>query len=275
MSLGLGIRAGEWGFDVARAHEPLRNEDLFYFSCLYLPKDWVVQKKLEVDKPTLLESALQKISLVDNLETYDDRIEVVGQVKTGVEVYVNDALAVTDNNHEFRVTVPLEVGKNLITVQARYQGEKKNWKYKVLRSVKINVAEEDALKRRLAAASAAEAEALKQKEAQIAAQKHKVEELVTLGVVEVTPGAEFKLDASLTRGDLATWLAKATGFALPQVTEDLYSDVKKDNPLAPYIKLVVDAGLMTPYSDGTFHPELPVTKEEGNKLFQMLRKAAR
>ena len=276
LCLGLGIRGGEWGFDVARAHEPLRNEDLFYFSVLYLPKDWIVQKKLEVDKPSLLESALQKISLIDNVETYDDRIEVVGQVKAGVDVYVNDARALTDGNNEFRVTVPLQLGKNLITVQARYQGEKKDWKYKVLRQVNVKVAEEQSLKQLLAAAaSSAEAASLQQKEAQVAAQKHSVEELVTLGVVEVTPGAEFKLDASLTRGDLATWLAKATGFRLPQVTEDLYSDVKKDNPLAPYIKVVVEAGLMAPYPDGAFHPELPVTKEEGNKLFEVLKKAAK
>jgi hypothetical protein len=38
---------------------------------------------------------------------------------------------------------------------------------------------------------------------------------------------------------------------------------------------VVDVGLMAPYADGTFHPELPVTKEEGNKLFALLRKTSR
>jgi hypothetical protein len=276
LSLGAGFRSGEWGFDIARAHEPLRDEDLTYISCLYFPKEWIVQKKLDVDQPALLETALQKISLTDNLETYDDRIEVVGQVKAGVDVYVNDARAVTGPYNEFKVTVPLQIGKNLIVVEARYEGEKKDWRYKVLRKAKVVVAEEKTIKQQLAAAaSSAEAEALKKKQSQIAAQKQRVEELVTLGVVEVTPGAEFKLDASLTRGDLATWLAKASGFRLPKVENDLYSDVKKDNPLAPFIKVVVEAGLLTPFPDGTFRPDLPVTKEEGNRLFQVLKKAAR
>jgi hypothetical protein len=276
LSLGLGYRLGEWGADLVSSHDPLRDENQVCLSILYLPKEWVVQKKLDFDRPALLEQALQKISLFDNLETYDDRIEVVGQVKSEVDVFVNDARAVTGSDNQFRVTVPLQVGKNLVVVEARYEGEVKDWKYKVLRKVKVDVSEEKALKEQLAlAASSAETEALRQKEAQIAAKKNKVEELVTLGVVEVTPGAEFKLDASLTRGELATWLAKASGFRLPKVENDLYSDVKKDDPLAPYIKVVVDVGLMAPYADGTFHPELPVTKEEGNKLFALLRKTSR
>jgi hypothetical protein len=86
-------------------------------------------------------------------------------------------------------------------------------------------------------------------------QKQKMKELMTLGVVEVTPGSAFKLEANLTRGDLAAWLAKTNGFPLPKIDTDLYQDVKKNNPLAPYIKTVVDAGLMAPYPDGTFRPE--------------------
>jgi hypothetical protein len=218
LSLGLGYRLGEWGADLVSSHDPLRDENQVCLSILYLPKEWVVQKKLDFDRPALLEQALQKISLFDNLETYDDRIEVVGQVKSEVDVFVNDARAVTGSDNQFRVTVPLQVGKNLVVVEARYEGEVKDWKYKVLRKVKVDVSEEKALKEQLAlAASSAETEALRQKEAQIAAKKNKVEELVTLGVVEVTPGAEFKLDASLTRGELATWLAKASGFRLPKV----------------------------------------------------------
>ncbi|MDD5594612.1 MAG: S-layer homology domain-containing protein [Candidatus Margulisbacteria bacterium] len=255
LSFGLGWRSEEWGADIARSHEPLRDEDLIYFSVLYFPRDWIVQTKLDVDKPAMLESALQKISLADNLETYDDRIEVLGQVKSGVEVYVNDARAVTGDDNNFKVTVPLQLGKNLVVVEARYQGEKKDWTYKVLRKARVEV--------------------VGGKKEELARQKQKVEELVTLGVVEVTPGAEFKLDASLTRGDLATWLAKASGFRLPKVERDLYADVKKDNPLAPFIKVVVEAGLLAPFPDGTFRPDTPVAKEEGDRLFKLLKKAAR
>lgn len=255
-TLGFGFRTAEWGLDLVRSHEPLRDEDVTYFSILYFPKDWVVQSKLEVDKPALnLETALQKISLADNIESYDDRIDVFGAVRSGVEVYVNDARAVTGEDNGFKVTVPLELGKNLIVVEARYQGEKKDWTYKVLRKAKVEV--------------------VGGKKEELAQQKQRVEELVTLGVVEVAPGAEFKLDATLTRGDLSTWLAKASGFRLPKVESDLFSDVKKDNPLAPYIKVVVEAGLLKPFADGTFRPEAPVTKEEGDRLFNLLKKASR
>jgi hypothetical protein len=277
LNLGLGYRSGEWGADIVRSREPLRDEDQTYFSILYFPKEWIVQTKLEADRPVvMLEAALEKISLADNIESYDDRIEVFGAIKSGVEVYVNDARAVTAGDNTFKVMVPLQLGKNLIVVEARYQGEKKDWTYKILRKAKVEVAEEKEVKRELARAkTSAEVEVLKKKEEQVSQQKQKVEELVTLGVVEVAPGAEFRLDASLTRGDLATWLAKASGFRLPRIERDLYADVKMNDPLAPYIKIVVDAGLLAPFPDGTFRPEAPVTKEEGDKLFRLLRKAAK
>ncbi|MBN3033061.1 MAG: S-layer homology domain-containing protein [Candidatus Saganbacteria bacterium] len=276
LTLGFGYRTGVWGVDLVRSHEPLRDEDRMYLSVLYFPGEWVVQKKLEIIRPGVLETALQKISLADNLETYDEQIDVMGQVKAGVEVYINDAQAVTDRDSGFKATVPLRLGKNLIVVEARYQGERKDWIYRVLRRAKVVVAEERELKDRLATAtSSEEIAALKRQQQNIAAQRKSVEELVTLGVVEVTPGAEFKLDASLTRGDLATWLGKASGFQLPKVDRDLYTDVKKNDPRAPYIKIVVDTGLLTPFPDGTFRPDAPVTKEEGDRLFNLLKKAAK
>jgi hypothetical protein len=275
LNFGAGYRTESWGADLVIAREPLRDEGLFYFSVLYFPKDWIVLKKLDVDKPSLyLESALEKISLEDNIITYDEKIEVFGRVKPGVEVYVNDLRAATADDNTFKVVVPLQFEKNLIIVEARYEGDKKSWKYKVLRKARINVAEEKAVKRELERAKTeAEKEAARKKEAEIAARKQKVEELVTLGVIEVTAEAEFRLDASITRGELASWLAKSTGNRLPKVDKDVYPDVLKDNPLAPYIKAVTDWNLMKPFPDGFFRPGAPVSKEEGEKLFSILKKA--
>jgi hypothetical protein len=197
-------------------------------------------------------------------------------VKPGVEVYVNNLRAVTDDSNGFRVVVPLRFEKNLIIVEARLQGDKKSWKYKVLRKARVTVAEEKDVKRQLERAKTdAEKEALRKKEAEIAARKQKVEELVTLGVIEVTAEAEFRLDASITRGELASWLAKSTGVRLPSVYKDVYPDVPKDNPLAPYIKAVTDWNLMKPFPDGLFRPNVPVSKEEADKLFSILKKAQR
>lgn len=277
LNLGLGYRTESWGVDAVSYREPLLDEGLVYLSFLYFPKDWIVLKKLDVEKPLVyLEAALEKISLEDNIVTYDDKIEVFGKVKPGVEVYVNDLRAATADDNTFRVMVPLQLEKNLIVVEARYEGEKKSWKYKVLRRAKVILKEETDVKEQLEKAKTdAEKQALAKKERDLANRRQKVEELVTLGVIEVTAESEFKLDASITRGELATWLAKATGLCLPKAEKDIFPDVKKDNPLAPFIKAVVDWDLLRPFPDGTFRPDAPVTKEEAEKLFTMLKKAQR
>lgn len=273
LNLGFGYRNDAWGVDLVAGREPLRDEGVLYFSALYFPKDWVVLKQLEIDRPgMLMEEAFEKLSLADNLVTYEDKIEVFGQVKPGVEVYINGLRAATTDDHAFRVTVPLKLEKNLIIVEARYEGDKKTWTYKVLRQAKVKLAEEKALKQQLdRAKSESEKEALLKQQQELAKKKKKVEELVTLGVIEVTAEAEFRLDASITRGELATWLAKSTGLPLPKVDRDLFSDVKRDDPLAPYIKIVVDWDLLSGFADGTFRPNASVSKEESDKLFRVLK----
>lgn len=254
LNFGLGYRSETWGADMVSCREPLRDEGQIYFSFLYFPKDWIVLKKLDVEKPSVfLEEPFEKISLTDNVITYDDKIEVFGKVKPGVEVYVNDLRAATGEDHTFKVVVPLQLEKNLIAVEARYEGEKKFWKYKVLRRAKVLLTGA--------------------KTGELAARRKEVEELVTMGVIEVTPEAEFRLDASITRGELATWLAKSAGLRLSKIERDVFADVNKDHPQAGYIKAVTDWNIMLPFPDGTFRPGQPVTKEEGDKLFSILKKA--
>jgi len=273
LNFGAGYRFDIWGFDFVVYREPLRDEYQYFFSVLYFPKEWIVVKKLEVERPLLvLEKALEKISLEDNAVVYDDKIEVSGKVKPGVEIYVNGLRAYTAEDQSFKVVVPLEMGKNLILVEAHYLGEKKSWKYKVLRKAKVIVAEEKIIKKELQKAVTPEVrEELKKKEEEIAKRRAKVEELVTLGVIEVTPEAEFKLEASITRGELATWLVKASGLPLPKVDRDVALDIKRDHPLAPFVKAAIDWEFLKLFPDGTFRPNVPVTKEEGEKLFKLLK----
>lgn len=273
LNLGLGMRADEWGIDLALGHDAVRDQNVSLISFSYYPKEWVVIRRLDVDRPSiLLEQAIEKISLEDNFVTYDDRIEINGKVKPGVEVYVNDQRAATDDENGFKVVIPLQLGKNLVIVEARFEGDKKSWTYKVLRKAKVEVAEEKAVQDALAKAKAeTEKAALRKKQQELLDQRKKVEELVTLGVIEVSPEAEFRLEASITRGEMATWLAKSTGLRLPKVEKDIFSDVKQDDPLAAYIKAVVDWGLMKPFPDGTFRPNSAVSKEEGDMLFKLLK----
>jgi hypothetical protein len=74
----------------------------------------------------------------------------------------------------------------------------------------------------------------------------------------------------VTRGEMAAWLTKASGVKIPKVDRDVTTDVKKDNPIAPYVKVVTDLNLLRPFPDGSFRPQLPVTKEEGDKMFALL-----
>jgi hypothetical protein len=249
INLGAGVRLERWGVDLASYRQPVQDQRVFYVSFLYFPKDWIVVRKLDVDRPAImLEKPIEAISLEDNIVTYDDKIDVFGRVKPGVEVYINGLRASLSADNSFRVVVPLSLGKNLIIVEARYEGEKKIWKYKVLRKARVKVVD-------------------KEKVADLEKKKDAVESLVTMGVIEITPEAEFVMEAGVTRGELSSWLVKAADMTIPEVKEDLFADVPQDHPLAPYIKVVTDMKLLLPFPDGTFRPGAVVSKEEGDAIF--------
>jgi len=249
INYGLGYRKDRWGLDMASYHEPASDQRVFYASFVYFPKEWIVLRKLDVERPAvMLEDPFETISLEDNIITYDDKIEVFGKVKPGVEVYINGLRASLDKENSFKVTVPLRLGKNLIIVEARYEGEKKVWKYKVLRKAKVKIKDEE-------------------KVADLKDKKAAVESLVTMGVIEITPEAEFVMEAGVTRGELSSWLVKSAELKLPEVTRDLFTDVPRDHPLAPYIKVVTEMKLIMPFPDGTFRPGAVVSKEEGDAIF--------
>jgi len=246
-NFGLGWRAQNWGIDLAGYREPIRGDHYVSLSLLYFPTDWVLLRKLELQKPQfILENAIEKISLgEDEVVVYDDKIEIFGKAKPGVAIYINDALAYIDEAGNFKATVPLNLGKNLIVAEARYKGDKKMWKYKVLRKAKVALAAPRPV-------------------------KEKVEELVTMGVIEIKPGQDLVMDAGITRGELATWIVKAAGVKLPPVDRDVYADVPKDHPLAAYIKVVGQLNLLRPFPDGTFRPEAIVSRVEGEQIFKMM-----
>ena len=98
--------------------------------------------------------------------------------------------------------------------------------------------------------------------------KEVVENLVSMGVVEISPDVEFRLEAPVTRGELIVWLVRAAEIPLPKVERDVYVDIKKDSPFAPYARIAADMGILLGYPDGTFRPDAPVTAAEGEKIFK-------
>jgi len=250
INFGVGYRLDNWAIDLARYLEVAKSESRYCLSITYLPPAWVVVEKLDIERPQLsLEDAFETLSLKDDVLTYDDKIDITGKVKPGVSVFINGRRALVADDGTFVTQVPLHMKKNLVVVEARYDGEKKVWKYKVLRKAKVKIINEEKV------------ENLEEK-------KEKIEELVTLGVVEVEPEEEIDLEEAVKRGELCTWLVKAANMRLPEVSRDLFLDVPKDHPLAPYIKAIVDLKLLSPFPDGTFRPNAPVTKKEGDAIFE-------
>ena len=266
-SFGAGYRQSNWGLDLAYYTEPLSGNQSAYFSVLYFPVEWLFEIK-PIYKSIRIADPLSDIYPPDELITYDDRIKVSGKTKPGVEVHINDRRIFVDEDLKFAVQLPLNPGKNLILIDSYYEDGKLSVNRKVFRRPKVIIKEEKDLENQLKLAKT------KEQKAQLIGEfknleegKEKLEALVALGVVEVSPKAEFSLEAPVTRGELCTWLVKAAHYPLPRVTADLFRDVKRDDPLAPFIKAAVDRQLMSGFADGTFKPQSPVSAEEAEKIF--------
>lgn len=102
----------------------------------------------------------------------------------------------------------------------------------------------------------------------IAERKAKVEELATLGVIMPQQAKEFEAEELITRAELAVWLVKARNLPLKEVTEDIALDVPRIDWTAPYIKTVVDLGLMPLYPDGKFRPSEGVSEAIGIEILR-------
>jgi len=102
----------------------------------------------------------------------------------------------------------------------------------------------------------------------IAERKEKVENLVTLGVIEVSPTTKFQIEAPITRGEMITWLIKASGLPIPKIEGPVFIDVPQNHKYAPFIKSAFDAGLIKAGPDGKFRPDDPANEGEGQEFFR-------
>ena len=93
-----------------------------------------------------------------------------------------------------------------------------------------------------------------------------VQVAVTLGGLTADQTDEASLDAALSRGQLAKLLTAFSAYresATSQgTTGKLFSDVTADNCWAPYIRIAVQQGWLSGYTDGSFRPDNGVTLEE-------------
>ena len=93
-----------------------------------------------------------------------------------------------------------------------------------------------------------------------------VQVAVTLGGLTADQTGEASLDSALSRGQLAKLLAAFSAYresaASQGTTGKLFSDVTADNRWAPYIRIAVQQGWLSGYTDGSFRPDNGVTQEE-------------
>ena len=263
-------------------------------------------KTVEV-KPVVVKKDLLRIDFPkENHVTYDENIIISGETRPKATVLINGVHAYVESDGKYKAIQPLISGKNLIEISAALDSETKTILRKVLRKARVIIEEEKEVNKKIvqevlsreAEITRKEEEIKKDKEKgvdvtqkekvlvevkikaeetkvklleekkKIEERKEKVENLVTLGVIEVSPNAKFEIEAPITRGEMISWLVKATGLAIPKVEEAVLIDVPKNHNYAPYIKAALDAGYLTIGPDGKFRPDDPAKEEEGQAFFK-------
>jgi hypothetical protein len=86
--------------------------------------------------------------------------------------------------------------------------------------------------------------------------------LASFGMIEGYPDDLFYPANPITRGELATWLARVKNLEIPQLTEDVFFDVPKEHWRAPYVKAAVKAGFMRGFSKETFGIDDPISRRQ-------------
>jgi len=307
-SAGLGIKIVDMRLDIASIKEPITQSQLSFMSVTYSPPVFTIVPKAEVKKPKIAPSRelLALSSPQDDYATYDESVAVEGKTDPKASVTINGVSAYVAEDGSFKAMQTLNPGKNLIEIQSKLDKETKMMTRKVLRKAKVVIAEEENINKKISSevtnkeqeliekenqikkdkekgidVSAREEELKKEKEAyqlkktQLYDEKNKMEErrgkvenLATLGVIEVSPDKKFEIESPIKRGEMISWLVKAAGLPVPKVEVPVFSDVPANHPYAPYIKAALDAGVIIKHADDKFRPDDPVTEQEGQAFFK-------
>lgn len=307
-SAGIGFKIGETELDFSTLKDPLTDSQVSYFSVVYFPsKPGEFQMAGTKEKPRARETDLLTITFPeDDIETYDEMISIEGKARPEATVLVNGVNVYLESNGEFRVIQPLNIGKNLIEIETSSYGEKKTISKKVLRKAKVVLAEEEGLNRKIVddvlnkeaeinkkesqirrdrdkgidvsereLLLEAEKRAYETRKSELTAEKQKIEQrkakvenLATLGVVEVAPNKSFAIETPIKRGEMISWLVKSMGLPIQKIDRPVFADVPPDHEYGPYIRAAFEAGYIKKPVDNKFRPDDPVTEEEGQEFFR-------
>jgi hypothetical protein len=103
-------------------------------------------------------------------------------------------------------------------------------------------------------------------------QKKRMDTVVYKSWIDGYPDGTFKPEQSITRAEIANILAKAVSFKMQQGTMQRFNDVPDRYWAADAIDLVQGAGLLNGYPDGSFQPDVPITRAEFAAIITRLQK---
>ena len=191
--------------------------------------------------------AIEKFEIIspqDKVKTLSTRVTIDGTAAGTQAVDINGTKVKLEKGGRFYAVALLSPGKNVVLVTAKYPGEEKlAKKIRVLRIVTCDDIEKLFKGRQHWA-------------------KQQVLTLLTLGIIEGYPDNMFLPGRPLSRGEFATWLARAKQLKRAQLTEDVFFDVPKEHWRAPYIKAVVDEGYMSGVTGEIFEINRNITRKD-------------
>ena len=191
--------------------------------------------------------ALEKFEIIspkDKVKTLSTRATIDGTAVGAETVDINGTKVKMERGNRFYAVALLRPGKNVVLVTAKFPGEEKlAKKIRVLRIVTCDDIEKLIKGRQHWA-------------------KQQVLTLMTLGIIEGYPDNMFLPDRPLSRGEFATWLARAKQLKNPKLDEDVFFDVPKEHWRAQFIKAVVDEGYMSAVTGEVFEINRNISRKD-------------
>jgi Glucodextranase, domain B/S-layer homology domain len=185
----------------------------------------------------------------DKIITTRTRLMITGTAFTAKEVSVNRTKITPTAFGTFEAAALLRPGKNFVSVTATFpNGEAPVKNVRILRTISFDDIENYA-------------------GGKPHWSKTDVVRLATLGIIEGYPDNNFMPEQYITRGEIATWLARARGMKCPAPKSDVFYDVPKEHWRARYIKAVTDAGYMQGSSNDKFGIDTTVKRGEAVMMF--------
>ncbi|NBV41576.1 hypothetical protein EBR96_02240 [bacterium] len=184
----------------------------------------------------------------DKYVHYRESVRLIGKSSAmASKITLNGDPVFVDKEMNFSASRSLKPGKNLLKLVVKTAGDDIEYRLRVLRLITYPDLTRQVKERR------------------------EIEFLSTLGVLEGDSDGKFYPEKAVDRRFITRMMVKILKLPTEKVTSDLFPDVKKTDPDAPYIQAAIQNGLVFAYPDGTFKPDRPLTLSEAMFLLSNAR----